>query len=38
MLVVLRTWEDPSGKHSAEELIDALLKDARKAREAPPQQ
>ena len=36
MLVVLRTWEDPSGKHSADELIDALLEDARKARATPP--
>ncbi|HET8937734.1 MAG TPA: hypothetical protein VFN67_30025 [Polyangiales bacterium] len=35
MLVVLRTWEDPSGTHSAEQLIDALLEDARKARAAP---
>lgn len=36
MLVVLRTWEDPSGKHSADELIEALLKDARAARKTPP--
>jgi hypothetical protein len=36
MLVVLRTWEDPSGSHSAEQLIDALLEDARRARTAPP--
>jgi hypothetical protein len=32
MLVVLRTWEDPSGKRSADELINALLENARQAR------
>jgi hypothetical protein len=32
MLIVLRTWEDPSGKHSAEDLVDALIKGVRQAR------
>jgi hypothetical protein len=32
MLVVLRTWQDPSAQRSAEELIDALLESARKSR------
>jgi|GEM_PF-6154079 hypothetical protein len=29
MLMVLRTWEDPSRRKSAEELVDALLKNVR---------
>lgn len=32
MLIVLRTWEDPSGKRSAEELVDALIKGVREQR------
>jgi hypothetical protein len=36
MLVVLRTWEDPAGKRSADELIEALLKNVRAARTASP--
>jgi ATP-dependent exoDNAse (exonuclease V) beta subunit len=32
MLLVLRTWEDPSGQRSAEELVDALIKNAREHR------
>ena len=32
MLVVLRTWQDPSGQRSAEELIDALLEAVRDKR------
>jgi hypothetical protein len=35
MLIVLRTWEDPSGKHSAEELVDALIQGVRKAQTRP---
>jgi len=29
MLIVLRTWEDPSGRRSAEELVDALIQSSR---------
>lgn len=32
MLIVLRTWEDPSGKRSAEELVDALIQGVRQQR------
>lgn len=32
MLIVLRTWEDPSGRRSAEELVDALIKNVRQPR------
>jgi hypothetical protein len=32
MLVVLRTWQDPSAQRQADELIDALLKSAREQR------
>jgi hypothetical protein len=37
MLIVLRTWEDPSGKRSAEELIDALLERVRQSPDRSPQ-
>ena len=33
MLIVLRTWEDPSGRRSAEELVDALIKNVRQPRQ-----
>ena len=29
MLIVLRTWEDPSGRQRAEQLVDALIENAR---------
>jgi hypothetical protein len=32
MLMVLRTWEDPSGRKSAEELVDALIENTRQPR------
>lgn len=32
MLMVLRTWEDPSGRKSAEELVDALIENTRPPR------
>lgn len=31
MLIVLRTWEDPSGRRSAEELVDALIENIRES-------
>jgi hypothetical protein len=35
MMVVLRNWQEPNSEHSPEELIDALIQNARRARSAP---
>jgi hypothetical protein len=35
MLIVLRTWDDPSGRKSAEELVDALIKNVRSPLSSP---
>lgn len=38
MLMVLRTWEDPSGRRSAEELVDTLIKNTARPRPDPSSQ